>query len=306
MEIYGQTQNQSFGQMPQQNMVQNSMPMQQPGMMQNPQSYGQPGMVQNSMPMQQPYGQPGMVQNQNYEKPQNTTLEVIRSNYTTISLFEVSGCYDPAEKFPKGIGFVMGVPGVKDPSKQSGRTYNQKAKIVMKFSTQEIRSLGQSLINIATFKQAASTFTKHSDPSKNAYTQNNGQQQNTKKLEAKYDQAKNNIIINMSYGQNYVMVPVPLQDAFGLGHDLINIGNFTDSKLAEYKLSHKIGREEISGIDYDPVGTEDHNQIAPHGQTQGISAGYNSTLQQAPVGQYNPTMGQQYNPAMYQGMPGQQ
>ena len=34
MEIYGQTQNQSFGQMPQQNMVQNSMPMQQPGMMQ--------------------------------------------------------------------------------------------------------------------------------------------------------------------------------------------------------------------------------------------------------------------------------
>ena len=200
----------------------------------------------------------------------------------------------------------MGVPGVKDPSKQSGRTYNQKAKIVMKFSTQEIRSLGQSLINIATFKQAASTFTKHSDPSKNAYTQNNGQQQNTKKLEAKYDQAKNNIIINMSYGQNYVMVPVPLQDAFGLGHDLINIGNFTDSKLAEYKLSHKIGREEISGIDYDPVGTEDHNQIAPHGQTQGIYAGYNPMMQQAPVEQYNPTLGQQYNPAMYQGMPGQQ
>ena len=199
----------------------------------------------------------------------------------------------------------MGVPGVKDPSKQSGRTYNQNGKIVMKFSTQEIRSLGHSLINIATFKAAATPFEKHSDPSKNTYTQNNGQQQNTKKLKANFDQARSNIVISMNFGQNNVMIPVPLQDALGLGHDLINIGNYADNKLADYKLLHKIGKEEITGIDYEPAGVEDHSQptqqVNPNqnfGMPQGASA------QAIPQQQYNPAQqAQPYNPAMY-GMPG--
>ena len=82
------------------------------------------------------------------------------------------------------------------------------------------------------------------------------------------------------------------------GKDLINIGNFADAKLAEYKLAHRIGREEVAGIDYDPAGTEDY-----------------SITQQAPAG-YNPAMQQQYNPAAQQqagaqqmpqyNMPGQQ
>ena len=267
-----------------------------------------------------PQGQQGMVANQQHaQKPQSTVVEVIRSNYTTIALFEVSGGYDPAQQYPKALCFVMGVPGVKDPSKQSGRRYEQSQKIVMKFSTQEIRSLGQSLINIATFKQAASPFEKHSDPSKNSYSQNNGQQ-NTKKLKATFDQGRNNIVITMNFGQGNVMVPVPLQDAYGLGHDLINIGNFSDAKLAEYKLAHRIGREEVVGIDYDPAGAEDYGQATPQGQAQyapqgqqqyaapaqGAPAGYNPAMaQQAPAG-YNPAMAQQqFNPAMYQGMPGQ-
>ena len=139
----------------------------------------------NPAQMAQP-GQPGMVANQQHaQKQPSTVVEVIRSNYTTIALFEVSGGYDPAQQYPTALCFVMGVPGVKDPSKQSGRRYEQSQKIVMKFSTQEIRSLGQSLINIATFKQAAAPFEKHSDPSKNSYSQNNGQQ-NTKKLKATF------------------------------------------------------------------------------------------------------------------------
>ena len=294
-------------------------PGQFPGQQMNPTpQYMQPAPGgYNPAQMAQP-GQPGMVANQQHaQKQPSTVVEVIRSNYTTIALFEVSGGYDPAQQYPKALCFVMGVPGVKDPSKQSGRRYEQSQKIVMKFSTQEIRSLGQSLINIATFKQAAAPFEKHSDPSKNSYSQNNGQQ-NTKKLKATFDQGRNNIVITMNFGQGNVMVPVPLQDAYGLGHDLINIGNFADAKLAEYKLAHRIGREEVAGIDYDPAGTEDYSitQQAPAAQVQQAPAGYNPAMQQynpaaqqqAPAPQYNPAMQQApvgYNPALYQGMPGQ-
>jgi len=227
-------------------------PGQFPGMQMNPTppQYQAP-QYQQPMPGQQQYQAPQQ------QAPKSTVVEVIRSNYTTIALFEVSGGYDPAQQFPKALCFVMGVPGVKDPSKQSGRSYVQANKIVMKFSTQEIRSLGQSLINIATFKHAASPFVKHSDPSKNSYSQAGANQAQAKKLEAKFDQAKSNIVITMNYGNLNVLVPVPLQDAYGLGHDLINIGNFSDAKLAEHKILHRIGREEVTGIDYDPAGTEE-------------------------------------------------
>ena len=245
-------------------------PGQFPGIQMNPTppQYQAPH-YQQPMPGQPQYQAP------QYQAPKSTVIEVIRSNYTTIALFEVSGGYDPAQQFPKALCFVMGVPGVKDPSKQSGRSYVQANKIVMKFSTQEIRSLGQSLINIATFKQAASPFVKHSDPSKNSYSQAGANQAQAKKLEAKFDQAKSNIVVTMNYGNLNVLIPVPLQDAYGLGHDLINIGNFADAKLAEYKLAHKIGREEVTGIDYDPAGTE---EAAPQSQPQ-----YQQPAQYAPA-----------------------
>ena len=305
----------------QQQMSQGGQPM--PGM--NP-NYGQPvGQAQYPQtmggqynPMQQnPQGlAPGMQQGASqggYEnKPKSTVVEVIRSNYTTIALFEVSGGYDPAQQFPKALCFVMGVPGVKDPSKQSGRSYVQAQKIVMKFSTQEVRSLGQALINIATFKQAAANFVKHSDPSKNTYSQAGANQAQAKKLEAKFDQNRSNIVITMNYGSNNVMVPVPLQDAYGLGHDLINIGNFADNKLADYKIANRIGKEEITGIDYDPAGAEDHTQQGQpqYNPQQGYSAPQAQPQYQqvpgygAPQGQPQPQP--QYNPAMYQGMPGAQ
>ena len=261
-----------------------------PMMGQQMQNYGQPTMggQYNPYPQNQ-----GMVQNQQYEQKPNTTVEVARSNYTTIGLFEFAGAYDPAEKFPKAFCFVMGVPGVKDNSKQSGRTYNQDAKITMKFSTKEIRSLGHALINIAVFKQAAAPFEKHSDPSKNSYSQNNGDQ-NTKKLKATFDQARGNIAISMNYGQKNVLIPVPLQDALGLGEDLINLGNYTDCKLFDYKFAHKIGREEITGIDYDPVGTEDHS----NGMVQ-----QQMNPQQMNPQQMNP---QQMNPQQMNQNPGMQ
>jgi len=262
------------------------------GMQQNPGM----GMQQGMQGMQQ-----GMQQNQQYEQKAKTTIEVARSNYTTIGLFEYAGAYDPAEKFPKAFCFVMGVPGLKDEKKQSGRTYNQDAKITMKFSTKELRSLGHALINIAIFKQAADPFEKHSDPSKNSYSQNNGDQ-NTKKLKASFDAARKNIAITMNFGQKNVLIPVPLQDALGLGEDLINLGNYTDAKLFDYKFAHKIGREEITGIDYDPAGTE---EPTVNMGVQDVQQGVQGMNQNMGIQQQNPGMGMQQNVGMNMGMPGQ-
>ena len=267
-------------------------PGQFPGMQMAQAPQYQAPQYQQPMPGQPQYQAP-QYQAPQQQKAPSTVVEVIRSNYTTIALFEVSGGYDPAQQYPKALCFVMGVPGVKDPSKQSGRSYVQANKIVMKFSTQEIRSLGQSLINIATFKQAASPFVKHSDPSKNSYSQASANQAQAKKLEAKFDQAKSNIVVTMNYGNLNVLIPVPLQDAYGLGHDLINIGNFADNKLAEHKILHRIGREEVTGIDYDPAGTEEHAQQAqPQYQQPAQYAAPQAPAQQPQLGGAQP----QYTP----------
>ena len=263
--------------------------------------------------MQQQYGmnqQYGMQQTMPQQMPpkQNNFKEVIRTNYTTIALFEVSAGFDPSEQFPKAIAFVMGMPGQKDPSKQSGRTYIPANKITMKFSMQELKSLGQMLINLGMFKVAALKFEKHSDPSKNAYSQN--QAQDTKKITASYDQAKDNIVITMNWGQKNVFIPIPLQDAFGLGHNLINVGNVADDKLSDHKIAHGLKNEEVTGIDYDPVGVEDpsHQTVGAQPMAQQMvqpQAGYQYQMQGQPQGQ----MQGQYNQqavGMYQGMPGAQ
>ena len=83
-----------------------------------------------------------------------------------------------------------------------------------------------------------------SDPSKNTYAAGNAQQGMTKSLKLAYDQNKNNVIINISYGQQKVFIPVKdLQDAKGLGWSLINAGNVADLKLAEYMMAHNIKTE---------------------------------------------------------------
>ena len=238
-------------------------PGQFPGMQMNPTPSQYQAPVAQAQPQYQQYQAPGMPaqyqQPQPQQQKQNNFKEVIRTNYTTIALFEVSAGFDPTEQFPKAIAFVMGMPGLKDTTKQSGRTYVPANKITMKFSMQELKSLGQMLINLAMFKVAALKFEKHSDPSKNTYSQN--QAQDTKKITAAYDQSKDNITITMNWGQKNVFVPVPLQDAFGLGHNLINLGNVADDKLADYKIAHGLKNEEVTGIDYDPAGTEEiHTQ----------------------------------------------
>ena len=260
------------------------------------------------MPGQAPQGQSGQQygapQGQNAQRKSNF-VTVIKDNYTTISLFEFSAGYDPTEQYPQAFGFVMGVPSVPDTTKQSGKRYVPDQKIVMKFSTQEIRALGQTMLDIAVFKGAAGEFNKFSDPSKNTYAAGNAQQGATKSLKLAYDQNKNNVIINISYGQQKVFIPVKdLQDAKGLGWSLINAGNVADLKLAEYMMAHNIKTEipdEVPGHitsqeqqipmqGMPPQGQPQYQQPIPQGQPQ----------YQQPMPQQGQPM-PQYQQAPYQG-----
>jgi hypothetical protein len=279
-------------------------PLQQ-GYGQAPQGYGQPAQQGYGQPAQQGYGQPA----QQPQQPQSTVREVIRSNYTTISLFEVSGGFDAGKQWPDSLCFVMGVPGIKDPSKQSGRSYNQSQKIVMKFSTQEIRSLGQTLVYLAAFKSAFPDFEKFSDPSKNAYSQ--GQGGDTKKLIAKFDDSKNNIVITMNHGQKNVFVPIPLQDSMGLGLDLINIGNVADAKLAEFKVANKVPKQETEMPSHIPLPEQEQPAQQGYGQAPQQPAaapqGYGQPAPAQPTAApQQPMPGQQAAAAPQQPMPGQQ
>ena len=267
------------------------------------------------MPQQQyiPQGMPGQMPQQGYQQSgqqaprKNNFITVIKDNYTTISLFEFSAGFDPSEQYPQAFGFVMGVPSVPDSTKQSGKRYVPDQKIVMKFSTQELRALGQTMLDIAVFKGAAGEFNKFSDPSKNTYAAGNAQQGATKSLKLAYDQNKNNVIINISYGQQKVFIPVKdLQDAKGLGWSLINAGNVADLKLAEYMMAHNIKTEipdEVPGHitsqeqqipmqGMPPQGQPQYQQPIPQGQPMPQGAPqYQQPIQGAP----------QYQQAPYQG-----
>ena len=267
------------------------------------------------MPQQQyiPQGMPGQMPQQGYQQGgqqaprKNNFITVIKDNYTTISLFEFSAGFDPSEQYPQAFGFVMGVPSVPDSTKQSGKRYVPDQKIVMKFSTQELRALGQTMLDIAVFKGAAGEFNKFSDPSKNTYAAGNAQQGATKSLKLAYDQNKNNVIINISYGQQKVFIPVKdLQDAKGLGWSLINAGNVADLKLAEYMMVHNIKTEipdEVPGHitsqeqqipmqGMPPQGQPQYQQPIPQGQPMPQGAPqYQQPIQGAP----------QYQQAPYQG-----
>ena len=272
---------------------------------------------QQYIPQGTPQGMPGQMPQGQYQGGQhqaprkNNFITVIKDNYTTISLFEFSAGFDPSEQYPQAFGFVMGVPSVPDSTKQSGKRYVPDQKIVMKFSTQEIRALGQTMLDIAVFKGAAGEFNKFSDPSKNTYAAGNAQQGMTKSLKLAYDQNKNNVIINISYGQQKVFIPVKdLQDAKGLGWSLINAGNVADLKLAEYMMAHNIKTEIPDEVPGHITGQEQQvpmQGMPPQGQPQYQQPQYQ---QPAPQQQYaapqQPAQQQQQYAAPYQNnIPGQ-
>ena len=296
---------QGMYQAPMQGQPQGAPEMQAPVVQQ--QVYSQPpvqGMPQQQyIPQGAPQGMPGQMPQQGgqHQAPRkNNFITVIKDNYTTISLFEFSAGFDPSEQYPQAFGFVMGVPSVPDSTKQSGKRYVPDQKIVMKFSTQEIRALGQTMLDIAVFKGAAGEFNKFSDPSKNTYAAGNAQQGMTKSLKLAYDQNKNNVIINISYGQQKVFIPVKdLQDAKGLGWSLINAGNVADLKLAEYMMAHNIKTEIPDEVPGHITGQEQQapmQGMPPQGQPQ--------YQQPAPQQQYAAPQ-QQYAAPYQNNIPGQ-
>jgi mannose/fructose/N-acetylgalactosamine-specific phosphotransferase system component IIB len=96
--------------------------------------------------------------NNNYQThPQETSqfsIEIVgRVNFPSTQLFEATGFVDTKKQFPTANAFLMFVPGVPDQSKQSGRTYNQAGKEVMKISVRDLFALADAIHFAATYGQ---------------------------------------------------------------------------------------------------------------------------------------------------------
>jgi len=99
----------------------------------------------------------------------NNHLVIIgRVNFPATQLFEATGFIDTKKQFPSANAFLMFVPGIPDSSKQSGRTYDQTQKEVMKVSVRDLYALSEALSYAATYGQC--DFTIFTDSSKFAGT----------------------------------------------------------------------------------------------------------------------------------------
>jgi hypothetical protein len=254
-------------------MDQNGMMNQMPGM--GVQPVQQPYTMQ---PMQQPYAQPMQPVQQSYQQPYaqpqqvpNNKPKKVNVNSGTIThtgnqLFEIQGAVDITDRFPEGIGFVMLVPSVEDKSKQSGRTYVMNEKIIMKFSSEELHTLAEAILEGSTY--GACSYTKFSDPKKA------GNQGETKKLQvtAIIEGNKTKVFIAISWGQKKVSMPLEKYTAKGVAwqiHDLatrINNMKF-DQELKNrenYQASQPVTM--VAGVGtYSQQQVQPSYQIAPQG-----------------------------------------
>jgi hypothetical protein len=98
------------------------------------------------------------------------TLEVVgRVNFPATQLFEATGFIDTSKQFPTANAFLMFVPGVPDQTKQSGRTYNQSQKEIMKVNIRDLYGLAEALQFAAIYAQTPD-FQIFTDSSKFAGT----------------------------------------------------------------------------------------------------------------------------------------
>ncbi len=167
--------------------------------------------------------------------PTNTTIEVVgRVNFPATQLFEATGFIDVGKQFPTANAFLMFVPGLKDSSKQSGRTYNQTAKEVMKIGVRDLCALADALHYAATYAQNPD-FVVFTDSSKFAGTQQGqGQTKQVSVGTAIGNNGKPKVFLNYK-GSKTITLALDKWHAIGLAKQL--------SSLADETLRFKFGHE---------------------------------------------------------------
>jgi hypothetical protein len=175
---------------------------------------------QPPVPPQAPAGQPEMTP-ENYTPPaqNNNTIEVVgRVNFPATQLFEATGFVDVGKQFPTPNAFLMFVPGLRDSSKQSGRTYNQSQKEVMKVSIRDLAALADALHYAATYAQNPD-FVVFTDSSKFAGTQGQGQTKQVSVGFAIGNNGKPKVFLNFK-GSKTIALALDKWHAIGLAKQL--------------------------------------------------------------------------------------
>jgi len=161
----------------------------------------------------------------------NTTIDIVgRVNFPATQLFEATGFIDIGKQFPTANAFLMFVPGVPDSSKQSGRTYNQSAKEIMKISIRDLYALSDAL-NFAAIYGQSPDFVIFTDSSKFAGTaQGQGQTKQISVGTAMGNNGKIKIFLNYK-GAGKITLALEKWHAVGLAGQL--------KTLADETLKHK-------------------------------------------------------------------
>jgi ribonuclease HI len=162
------------------------------------------------------------------------TIETVsKVTYTATQLFEVTGFLDVSNDWPSANAFVMFVPGQRDDTKASGRTYIQAQKEIMKISSREIIAMGEALKWAAMYNTCDyMTFT---DSTKSSFHKEG--QAAVKKISisvAPSNKDPNKYSIFLTYqGNQKITVVLDKWSAISLGDQLINLGQYTDRKKFE-------------------------------------------------------------------------
>jgi len=161
-----------------------------------------------------------------------------RVNFPATQLFEATGFVDTAKQFATANAFLMFVPGVPDNSKQSGRTYNQEAKEIMKIGVRDLYALAEAL-NYAGMYGQAPDFTVFTDSSKFAGTaQGAGQTKQVSVGTAIGNNGKPKIFLNYK-GQNKITLALEKWHAIGLAGQLKTLADETSrQKFAHERNSY--------------------------------------------------------------------
>lgn len=177
---------------------------------------------QPPVPPQVPDSAAHTQQEESYTPPVNSgpnPIQIVgRVNFPATQLFEATGFVDTGKQFPTSNAFLMFVPGLRDNSKASGRTYNQAAKEVMKIGVRDLAALAEALHYAATYAQNPD-FVVFTDSSKFAGTQGQGQTKQVSVGFAMGNNGKPKVFLNYK-GAKTVALALDKWHAIGLAKQL--------------------------------------------------------------------------------------
>jgi len=190
-------------------------------------------MTQPPVPPAAPEGyttQPAPTEPTQQSQYQNNTISVVgRVNFPATQLFEATGFIDIGKQFPTANAFLLFVPGIPDQSKQSGRTYDQTKKEIMKINIRDLYALSEALNFAAVYGQSPD-FVIFTDSSKFAGTaQGQGQTKQISVGTAIGNNGKPKIFLNYK-GAGKITLALEKWHAIGLAGQLKTLADETLKK----------------------------------------------------------------------------